>query len=33
MGRGGIVHPAFAAWIPNLSVFLVGLGLLQVRNR
>ncbi len=33
MGRGGIVHPAFAAWLPNLSVFLVGMGLLQVRNR
>ena len=33
MGRGDVVHPAFAAWIPNLSVFLAGMGLLRVRNR
>lgn len=33
MGRGGVVDPAFAAWMPNLSVFVIGLGLLRVRNR
>ena len=32
-GRGGIVHPAAAAWIPNLSVFAVGLVLMRLRNR
>ncbi|OGK11973.1 MAG: hypothetical protein A2Y63_02060, partial [Candidatus Riflebacteria bacterium RBG_13_59_9] len=33
IGRGGIVPPALAAWIPNLSVLAVGVVLLRVRNR
>jgi lipopolysaccharide export system permease protein len=33
MGRGGIIAPPVAAWIPNGAVFLAGLALMRARNR
>lgn len=33
MGRGGMIQPAVAAWIPNGAVFLSGLILMRLRNR
>jgi lipopolysaccharide export system permease protein len=33
MGRGGIIAPPVAAWIPNGAVFLSGLALMRARNR
>jgi len=33
IGRGGILPPYFAAWIPNMTVLLIGIALLQIRNR
>jgi lipopolysaccharide export system permease protein len=33
MGRGSIVPPLLAAWIPNLALLVTGLILLRVRNR
>lgn len=33
MGRGSIVPPLLAAWIPNLALLVTGLFLLRVRNR
>jgi len=33
MGRGGVVPPYIAAWIPNLAVLILGIAFLQVRNR
>jgi len=33
IGRGGLVQPWLAAWIPNLAVLIIGLALLQIRNR
>jgi lipopolysaccharide export system permease protein len=33
MGRGNIVPPLLAAWIPNLALLVTGLILLRVRNR
>lgn len=33
IGRSGVLPPYLAAWIPNLAVLLIGVGLLQVRNR
>lgn len=32
-GRGGLIPPALAAWIPNLSIFVIGVVLLWVKNR
>ncbi len=33
MGRGGMILPSVAAWIPNGAVFLSGIILMRVRNR
>jgi len=32
-GRGGLIPPALAAWIPNLSVFVIGTILMWLKNR
>lgn len=32
-GRGGLIAPILAAWIPNLAVFIIGIVLIWLKNR